>query len=362
MPIEQVEGEESGPPLTPDGLPPKSDSGTLTGTPFGGAATFGGSSSAVSGTESLSLEVTVLSLEAVDKVADEISRLIEPVAKDAKLGGVVIADPEAIANLRLHAALSGHLDALEARVANAAKAPEAGEEGMEGGFVDLAAAGAAAEGVKGIAHSVGNALSVFEVSSTYSGKSGTVGTSALHAALAKHIAARGFESQVPRYSVMPGAGRGFVERALDLQRQVQPMVTAGTSTPEIDAVNSVIDALLQRLFEGSSAGGGLPASGGRLAERLAEADMIQNALDAGFGLLTVELAASGGSYRTRKWILNALFGRDGLTYSGGAAATFFLLAGNRMSALASDTIYFASGQGTFGRRPNLFSPTNIKGL
>jgi hypothetical protein len=362
-------GDEGGEPDGGDGLPPKSDTVTPPSTPDAdwsdiGSDTSSSGDSGASGAGSLSLEVTLLSIEATDKVADEISRRIEPVAKSHDLKGVVIADPAAIAMLRVHAALGGELSALETRVA-AIEATAATEPDAEGGFVDLtpAAIKAAATGVAGFAKTVGSALSVFQVSSTYSGKRDVVRPSALHAALAKHLTGRGLETLVPRYSVMAGSGSQFIDRLLDMQRRCRSLSDAGTLSDDLDAVNTVVSQLTQQLFDGGSGGEAMGGSAsGKLMQQLAEADMIANAIADGFGLMTVEIAASGGSYRARKWILNALFGRDGLTYSGGSAVTYFLLAGDRMAALASDTIYFASGHGSFGNRYNRFSPTNIAGL
>jgi hypothetical protein len=367
-----VEGE-GGEPLAPGGLSPPSDTVTPPSSPDTdysdmsdyGSDSSGGGGGGVTGAGSLSLEVTLLSIDATDKVADEIARRIAPVAEKHSLKGVVIADPASIAMLRVHAALSGELGALETRITGI-EAAAAQESSAEGGFVDLAAAAALKLGTKsiaGIASNVGKALKVFAVSSAYSGKKDVVRPSALHAALAKHVSARGLEAQVPRYSVMAGSGSRFIDRLLDVQRRCRSLSDGGTISDDLDSVNMVVSQLTQQLFDGGSGGdtmGG--SSGGKLLQQLSEADMIANAIADGFGLMTVELAASGGSYRARKWILNALFGRDGLTYSGGSAVTFFLLAGDRMAALASDTIYFASGHGSFGNRYNRFSPTNIAGF
>ncbi len=365
--------EEGGEPIAPGGVQPQTDTVAPPSTPdadYGdmsdmGAAS-GSSGGGVTGASSLSLEVTLLSIEATDRVADEIARRIAPIAGNHKLKGVVIADPASIAMLRVHAALNGELGALETRVA-AIEAAAAQEPDAEGGFVDLAAAAALKVGVTksfaGIANNVGKALQVFQISSAYSGKRDVVRPSALHAALAKHITARGLEAQVPRYSVMAGAGSRFIDRLLDVQRRCRSLSDGGTISDDLDAINMVISQLTQQLFDGGSGGESMGgSSGGKLLQQLSEADMIANAIAEGFALMTVELAASGGSYRARKWILNALFGRDGLTYSGGSAVTYFLLAGDRMAALASDTIYFASGHGSFGNGYNRFSPTNIKGL
>jgi hypothetical protein len=317
--------------------------------------------SAVSGLESLNLEVTVLSIAAVDKVANEIARRIEPIAQERKLKGIVVADPGSIGMLRIHSALMGELAGLEAQVA-AAKPVAAEDDGLEAGFVDPGTVYTAARGVRAIANNVGKALKVFESTSTYQGTQVQIAMSVLHAALAKHIAGRGIEAQVPRYSVMRKAGSEFIDRLLKLQQRCQELTDSGEASGEIGDISNRIGQLVLAVFGTSSSGDSMPGGGGStMMQQLAEAEMLAAAVSKGFGLLTVELTASGGSYRMRKWILNALLGRDSLTYSGGAAVTFFLLAGDSMAALASDTVYFASGHGSFGNKYQRFSSTNIPG-
>ena len=92
------------------------------------------------------------------------------------------------------------------------------------------------------------------------------------------------------------------------------------------------------------------------------ADGVARGMAKGRAVLFAEIAFSGGSYRTRKWIFNFLFGRDGLTYSGGAGVTYFLFRSDDRSTLDSDTLYFAWPHGHFPRdRSAPFKPTNIGG-
>ena len=317
---------------------------------------FAGDTASVTGTSSLQLEVVLLSLDAVDRVAAAIAMQVAGSVKLSGLSGVVLIDPGLIAAMRLRATLAGELAALETKVANAAPA----EGGVQAGFVVQEAADALGE-VNRAAQTVGKALSVFSVSSSYSGRRDVVRPIVLTAALAKHLAAAGVEAQVPRYAVVPSTSSGFLERVLALQLKCREATVQGTYGPDLDAAAQMVDVLLQALFGTNSPDGTPPHAQGRIVQQLAEADMVAAAIAAGCGVLTVELAVTGGSYRAKKWILNALFGTDGLTYSGGAAATYFLLAGDRMAALASDTLYFASGHGKFRRGDSRFSPTNIPG-
>lgn len=317
---------------------------------------FAGDTAAVTGTSSLQLEVVLLSLDAVDRVALAIAVQVAAAVKHSGLSGVVLIDPGLIAAMRLRSTLAGELAALEAKVANAAPA----EGNVQAGFVVQEATAALGE-VNRAAQTVGKALSVFSVSSSYSGRRDVVRPIVLTAALAKHLAARGIDAQVPRYAVVPSTSSGFLDRVLTLQLKCREATAQGTFGPDLDAAAQMVDVLLQALFGTNSPDGTPPHAQGRIVQQLVEADMAAAAIAAGCGVLTVELAVTGGSYRAKKWILNALFGSDGLTYSGGAAATYFLLAGDRMTALSSDTLYFASGHGKFRRSDTHFSPTNIPG-
>jgi hypothetical protein len=224
------------------------------------------------------------------------------------------------------------------------------------------AAIAALSSVRRAAQTASKALSVFSVASSYSGRKNVVRPIALTAALAKHLAAAGIAAQVPRYAIVPGTGDGFFDRLLMLQLKCREALAGGSFSSDITTASQMVDVLLQSLFGTNNPDGSPPHAQGRLVQQLTEADMTATAIGAGCGLLTVELAITGGSYRARKWILNALFGTDGLTYSGGAAATYFLLTGTQMTALASDTLYFASGHGRFRGQDTHFRPSNFPAL
>ena len=320
------------------------------------AEPFDTSTVSVTGTGSLQLEVALLSIDAVDRVAAGIARDVSAAAGKAGLAGVVIADPGLIAALRLRDTLMAELVALEAKVANAEAG--SGAPAAEAGLVAPAAM-AALSGVRRAAQTASKALSVFSVASSYSGRKNVVRPSAMTAALAKHLAGAGIAAQVPRYAVVPTTGSGFFDRLLALQLKCRDALAGGSFSTDITTASQMVDVLLQALFGTNSPDGSAPHAQGRLVQQLAEADMTAAAVAQGCGLLTVELAITGGSYRARKWILNALFGSDGLTYSGGAAATYFLLSGTQMSALASDTLYFATGHGKFRGQDTHFRPSNF---
>lgn len=350
----EVVGEEGGEPIAPTAppapTPPTPGGGTTDSNPETSVTT----GQMVTGTDSLTLEITLLSLDAVDRVAGGIAQRVSAAMAGGKLKGVVLADPAAVNAMRLRTLLMGEIESLELTVASAQGASE-GVEGAAAAFGVTDALGV----VKKSAHMLATTLSWFEVSSDYKGKGSLVQAPALAAALAKHLTAQGIEARVPRYAIAPLAQGGLIGRALAVQQKCREMSFAGQGGPTIDSVNQVVSSLLQALFGASVTGEAPTAVSNSLAQQLAEADVTAAALEKGFGLLTVELAIAAGSYRAKKWILNALLGRDGLTYNGGAAATFFLLAGDRMAALASDTIYFATGHGQFQGPPTHFRSTNI---
>ena len=368
-------GGEAAPEDAPDGAAPDvvADEGgeetVATNAPTaadGGIGTAGDDSSntpsladgaSVTGAETLSLEVTLLSLDAVDRVAAGIAQRVGKAIKGEAFKGVVLADPAAVNALRLRALLMGEVESLEATVASVTSAAGEGQGESAFGADDVLAP---LRAVKQAANVGTTTLAWFQVTSDYRGKAGLVRPSALTAALAKHVSALGIEARVPKYAIAPPSGGGLVERALAVQLKCRDLQAAGTGGPQIDNAMLVVSSLLQALFGASMIAGEAAASPAEgLAQQLAEADVTAAALADGYALLTVELAIAAGSYRAKKWILNALLGRDGLTYNGGAAATFFLLASDRMTALASDTIYFATGHGQFRGPPTHFRSSNI---
>lgn len=353
-------GDTAGDDTAPDASDTSDDGAASEGE--GDEPDFSGAQSSASGVESLSLEVSLLGIAAVEKIASEIARLIEPVAYQRGLKGVVIADPGSIGMLRTHSALMSELAGLETKLAATAPSGDGSDGGMEAGLVETAAINAAIGGVRSVARNVASALKVFRISSTYRGADPKIQLSVLHAALAKHVAGRGLEAQVPRYSVARESGSEFIDRLLRLQARSQELLNSGNGPSDISDIATRIGSLVLAVFGTTNAGDSVnTGAGSTLLQQLAEAEMLAAAVAQGFGLLTVEFTASGGSYRTRKWIFNTLLGRDGLTYSGGAAVTFFLLAGDSMAALASDTVYYASPYGSFGNKYETFSSTNIPG-
>jgi len=349
--FEDVEPGEGGEPATDDGSGGISTTDTAPSIDTDSYDSTSGGTGTTTGTGSLNLEVALLSINAVDEIAREVARRVAPLVRTEGLKGIVLSSPELLATLRLRASLNAELDLLEAIIARGSGAPK-----EEANFAVPAIAPVAAESARRVVANASAALTSFAVTTHYSGRKGTVAQKPLDAALAKHLSEQGIKVQLPVYALPKAAQAGFIARLLNLRSRCSQGSAEGEGQGGVD-VGGIIDGLVTAIF------GGPPdqRSDGdaRLAQRLMLADSIAAATDEGFGALFAEISASGGSYRTRRWILNFLTGKDGLTYNGGAAVTYFLFRADQTDALASDTLYFATPHGRFRPPASHFRSDNL---
>ena len=309
-----------------------------------------GTAGTTSGTGTLQLEVTLLAINAVDIIAAEIARKVAAKAAEAKLKGIVIASPEMIAILRLRAALIAEIDSLEEIVRRAEMT------GQAEFALAPAAVLAAVEKVKGVVKGAATALRTFAVTTRYSGRKDVVRQVTLDAALAKHLGGIGLKVELPQYALPGPAGDGVTARALHLQMCCRQVMASGAESPELSAAADAIDGIVAAVFGAADE----RATSAKLAQQLMLADGIAGSVARGHAALFCQLTASGGSYRTRRWLFNFLTGGDGLTYNGGASVTYFLFRGGQQASLDSDTIYFATPHDRFDH-PSVgrHRPTNI---
>lgn len=341
--FEDVEPGEGGEPLVSE---PSDGIMATDGIPYTDTESYdpaSGSSGATSGAGSLNLEVALLSINAVDEIAEEVARRVSPLVRKDGLKGIVLSSPELLAALRLRASLNSELDLLEAILAGSS-----GPQTEEAGFAVPAIAPIAAESARRVVANASAALTSFAVTTRYSGRKGTVAQKPLDAALAKHLSEHGVKVRLPLYALPTAPEEGFIARLLSLRARCNQASAEGSVQSGID-VGAIVDNLVAAIFGSTPNQQG--GSAAKLAERLMLADNIAAATDEGFAALFSEISASGGSYRTRRWVFNFLTGSDGLTYNGGAAVTYFLFRANQSEALASDTLYFATPHGRF-RPPN----------
>jgi hypothetical protein len=263
-----------------------------------------------------------------------------------------------VAFLRLHAAIEADIAALEAvanGISSASLPSKIQTEDTEAFAAPVYAA--ATETVRRAATSAAAAARIFAVTTAYSGRANVVRQSAVDAALAKHIAEHGLTVEVPEHALPANEPRGLIARMLALQAKCRELQQGGNNADALSQVLASVENLLSILFGTGDAG----AAGALIAQQLMLADGVARGMGKGKAVLFAEIAFSGGSYRTRKWIFNFLLGRDGLTYSGGAGVTFFLFNALDRSTLDSDTIYFASPHSRFDHgRSHWFRPTNIE--
>jgi 23S rRNA U2552 (ribose-2'-O)-methylase RlmE/FtsJ len=309
----------------------------------------------LSGAESLQLEVDILSADAVDRIADAIAERVAAKATTAKIRSVTVISPAMLAALRLHCALDAEVRSLQAMAEQLvpAAAPTSVETTDASAFSDLPFK--AVDTAQRVLKSASSALSVFASTTAYAGKKDNARQNVLDAALAKHLAARRLQVELPEHALPVVDPNGLFARILDLRARCGELQRQGADLEALLEVSGAVDGLLKLAF-----GTDTPATGTPLAQQLMLADGIAQGLTTGRAVLLVEIAFSGGSYRMRKWIFNTLFGRDGLTYGGGAGVTYFLFRADDRSTLDSDTLYFTSPHGRFHHGGSQqFEPTNL---
>lgn len=309
----------------------------------------------LSGAESLQLEVDILSAEAVDRIAGAIADRVAAKATPENIRAVTVVSPAMLAALRLHSALDAELRSLEAMAEQLARAvaPTSVKTADVGAFTDLPFK--AVDTAQRVLKSASSALSVFASTTAYAGKKDSARQNVLDAALAKHLAARRLQVDLPEHALPAIDPQGLFARILDLRARCGELQDQGADIAAVLEISGAVDTLFKLAFATD-----IPTTGTPLAQQLMLADGIARGMTAGRAVLFVEIAFSGGSYRMRKWIFNTLFGRDGLTYSGGAGITYFLFRADDRSTLDSDTLYFATPHGRFrhGGNPQ-FEPTNL---
>jgi hypothetical protein len=313
------------------------------------------------GISTLQLEIQILSSGAIDRVSHEISRRVAAKLQGTGINAVTVASPAVIAFLRLHSSLEAEIASLEAvvkRLASAATAKIPPIQ-MEDATAFALPVYAATEGVRRVVKSASTALRSFAATTTYSGRSKIARQPVLDAALAKHLAKHNLDVEVPEHSLPSREPRGLFARILKLQSQCRELQQSGANADLVSQILSSVESIVSVMFGTASDGGSASAV---IAQQLMLADGVARGMAKGKAVLFAEIAFSGGSYRTRKWIFNFLFGKDGLTYNGGAGVTFFLFRADDRTTLDSDTIYFALPHGRFQRgRTGPFPATNIRG-
>jgi hypothetical protein len=352
-----IESGESG--EAPMGSSSGTDTSSSAGVPYTADYETGSSEAgATSGAGSLQLEVEILTADAVDRVAYEIAHRVAAKVAAAKIKSITVVSPEVIAYLRLHAALEAEIASLEAMTERlAATAPPDTVETSDATAFSQMAVDVAETARKAI-KSATLAVGMLAVSTSYSGRTKIAHQSVLDAALGKHLAAKELEVELPQRSLPSNEPRGLFARMLDLRSRCTDLQSKNAGGDALMPIISTIDNLLSLVFGTSGTG----PNDARMAQQLMLADGVARGLTKGRAVLFADIAFSGGSYRTRKWIFNWLFGRDGLTYSGGAGVTYFLFRADDRTTLDSDTLYFASPHGRFEHAGgSQFRATNLNG-
>ena len=351
--VDVVPGEGGEAPMSPTG----GDTG-MYGDPYDTDYDYGdygdygsGGAGATHGIATLPLEVAILSNTAINQIAEGIAKRVADKVRGKDIKTVTVVSPAVIAFLRLHAALEADVSSLEAVIKTVPSTSPQGGAAPEGFAFPITP-----QKVKQAASSAIATARIFAVTTSYSGRANTARQSAVDAALAKYLAALGLNVEVPEHALPTTEPRGLIARLLALQARCQELEQSSPGVEAVSEVLSTVSNLLQVLF---GTGEAVP-EGALIAQQLMLADGIARGMEKGKAVLFAEIAFSGGSYRTRKWIFNYLLGRDGLTYSGGAGVTYFLFDASDRSTLDSDTLYFASPHSRFDQKSiHRFRPTNV---
>jgi hypothetical protein len=310
------------------------------------------------GAETLQLEVDVLSADAVGRIAAAIAERVAKKSAEARIKAVTVVSLATLASLRLHAVLDAQVTSLGAMADQlmATAAPGSIETSDATALSDMAGtASKVVDAVQRVAKGAAAAISVFASSTAYAGKKDSARQTVLDAALAKHLASQGLRVDLPERA-LPSSGPGLISRMLDLRAKCADLQRQGADFNALAPITGAVDNLLKLVMGPADAA----TPGVSLAQQMMLADSIACGLVAGHAVLFAEITFSGGSYRTRKWIFNTLFGRDGLSYSGGAGVTYFLYRGDDRTTLDSDTLYFVSPHGRFEHAASRhFDPSNL---
>lgn len=347
------------------GEPPMSSTGGDTGSYGGGGVTYEGDyetdstdAGTTTGVATLQLEIDILTAQAVDRIAREIARRVAAKARASKIRSVTVVSPSIVSFLRLHSALEAEVASLESmadRLAAAAVPQGPLETSDQTAFGEVAVE--VAETARKAVKSATSALRMFAATTKYSGRTKVARQCVLDAALAKHIAHHELEVEVPEHALPSNDAHSLFGRMLRLQARCRELQNSGGNVDALAPILGSIENLVGAVFGSSESGGSANVP---LAQQLMLADGVARGMGRGKAVLFADIAFSGGSYRTRKWIFNFLFGKDGLTYNGGAGATYFLFRADDRTTLDSDTIYFALPHGRFQRdRMGPFATTNI---
>ena len=321
------------------------------------------------------LEVEILALAALERIAADIARRLKARVKEAD-ARIILVSREDLAPIPQYQALQAGLDAL-LKEAEALLEPAPQEAALET-TAALTAVQDALSGVAGI-------LAFFRAETSFIGRSVTMDPAALQSALAGALAAQGFDVVLPEFIplVANEARDGLLDRLARLRTirvhlgvLANPTGQAAEIGPEREhengqeptrrdartaaAVTAEIDSFLQALHASE---GGNPSP---FERAIAAAEAFSLLSDDRTTLwLAAKVLAAGGSYKTQRHLFTTLFTGSRLTYSGGAAVSFVAVDGRTSSVILADVLRDAighgrfRGHGLFWRRNKDLQPSNL---
>ncbi|MES0133604.1 hypothetical protein NKJ88_01380 [Mesorhizobium sp. M0016] len=309
--------------------------------------------------ENVKIEVDILALGALRKIAGQIASEISGLAEKPSL--LIIGGDELILAARVYSGFSARVIELRAELISLlkqVKPPTEAVPGLESITAGLDSASLAVQ-------SLTTLLSFFKAETAYFGRSVELKESALYPALAGQLIARNIPVSVPGYFPMSIGGAGapvstvmaLLDDLRSLRNHVAAMPADEASTARINALLATVDAAIKAVIKVDPESGKSSA----LAQLLLGAEYL--ALMEGEAtrlFLSATVISAGGSYRTRKHLFTTLFTGDQLSCSGGAAAGYFAFDLKSSKLVRSDVLYHATGYQRIPICGGKFEPSNIE--
>lgn len=278
------------------------------------------------------VEPELLAISSIEAIGKAIAERVPGAIETTEVKRIVLADPSLLATLRLHHALLAEVERLEQQL----------QPGTDTSAFALAPLIPVVKTILAGAGRLGTVLKGLQpflaTEITHSARRFELQRELLQAAVANRLMSKKLEVVLPGLFPKDPAKDGLVLRCLRLAGHPKP---TDETDPKHQAAQAAA-ALLEKLFA-KPVDAKLPT----LAEQLVTVQGIPT--DPGTAILVVEIALAGGNYRLKKSLWRSLLGLDGLSYSGGAAATFFLVSADDQRLLAGDVLYSTTGHTRFSR-------------
>jgi hypothetical protein len=309
----------------------------------------------------LKIEVEILALAALRRIASDIARRIEGLIKDQNpRPGIVIIRDDHFEDLAKSRVLSAELKYLEDTI-NALPTTATAEVATNKNATDttkersayLLPFISATDTVQAIA----NLLALFKVDTEYKGRTVSLDETALHPAIGGQLLALGIEAaQANGLSLrVKDPILDQLKKIIELRAKMVLPEYAGDKKAQVEAVLRAFDSLMQKIAK---------RDGDYHLPRLSTAGKLDELMtsDPRPFVLTAKVLKAGGRYKIRKHLFTTLFWGDQLSYGGGATVAFSLFDPGTWKVVLSDVLFhltqdvkFSEGDATVSSASNLLT-------